>query len=57
MKLRIAIKVVHNQWPQRKHVNYIRLQGDRNNNNIERMNGKIRDREKTLRFRISKCQS
>jgi putative transposase len=31
------------------HVRHIRLQGDMNNNKMERMNGEIRDREKTMR--------
>ncbi len=32
-----------------KHVRHITLQGDRNNNKMERLNGEIRDREKTMR--------
>jgi len=32
-----------------KHVRHIRLQGDKNNNKMERLNGEIRDREKTMR--------
>jgi putative transposase len=32
-----------------KHIRNIRLQGDKNNNKMERMNGEIRDREKTMR--------
>lgn len=32
-----------------KHVRNITLQGDRNNNKMERLNGEIRDREKTMR--------
>ena len=32
-----------------KHIRHIRLQGDKNNNKMERMNGEIRDREKTMR--------
>jgi len=31
------------------HVRHIALKGDRNNNKMERMNGEIRDREKTMR--------
>ncbi|MGI0046349.1 MAG: IS6 family transposase [Nitrosotalea sp.] len=31
------------------HVRHIRLQGDMNNNKMERMNGEIRDREKVMR--------
>lgn len=36
-------------FPKANHVRHIRLQGDRNNNKIERLNGEIRDREKTMR--------
>ena len=36
-------------FPQAQHTRHIRLQGDRNNNKMERMNGEIRDREKTMR--------
>jgi len=32
-----------------KHIRHITLQGDRNNNKMERLNGEIRDREKTMR--------
>jgi transposase-like protein len=32
-----------------KHIAHIRLQGDTNNNKMERMNGEVRDREKTMR--------
>ena len=32
-----------------KHVRHITLSSDRNNNKMERMNGEIRDREKTMR--------
>jgi len=32
-----------------KHVRHITVQGDRNNNKMERLNGEIRDREKTMR--------
>ncbi len=35
--------------PQTKHVRHITLRGDHNNNKMERMNGEIRDREKTMR--------
>jgi putative transposase len=31
------------------HIRHIRLQGDMNNNKMERLNGEIRDREKTMR--------
>jgi transposase-like protein len=41
-------------WTMRKdtrteHINAIRLKGDMNNNKMERFNGEIRDREKTMR--------
>jgi putative transposase len=36
------------KWPRSRHINHIRLQGDHNNNKMERMNGEIRDREKTM---------
>ena len=32
-----------------EHVRHITLRGDHNNNKMERMNGEIRDREKTMR--------
>ena len=32
-----------------KHIRHITLQGNRNNNKMERLNGEIRDREKTMR--------
>jgi transposase-like protein len=32
-----------------EHIRHIRLQGDHNNNRMERMNGEIRDREKVMR--------
>jgi putative transposase len=35
--------------PRSKHINAIRLRGDMNNNKMERLNGEIRDREKTMR--------
>src|SRR5215213_7248150 len=35
--------------PRTRHISHIRLQGDHNNNKMERMNGEIRDREKTMR--------
>jgi transposase-like protein len=38
-----------NKSPQTKHCQNIRLQGDIDNNKMERMNGEIRDREKTMR--------
>jgi putative transposase len=38
-----------NKNPRTRHISHIRLQGDYNNNKMERMNGEIRDREKTMR--------
>jgi putative transposase len=38
-----------NRYPRTRHINHIRLQGDHNNNKMERMNGEVRDREKTMR--------
>ncbi len=38
-----------NKGPRTRHINHIRLQGDHNNNKMERLNGTIRDREKTMR--------
>jgi len=35
--------------PQSQHVNAIKLAGSMNNNKMERINGEIRDREKTMR--------
>jgi transposase-like protein len=35
--------------PKTRHIKHIRLQGDYNNNKMERMNGEVRDREKTMR--------
>ena len=36
-------------FTESEHVRHITLKGDRNNNKMERMNGEIRDREKTMR--------
>jgi transposase-like protein len=36
-------------FPQATHIRNITLRGERNNNKMERMNGEIRDREKTMR--------
>jgi len=41
-------------WKQKKatrteHIRHITLRGDHNNNKMERMNGEVRDREKTMR--------
>ena len=35
--------------PRTKHVRHIKLKGDMNNNKMERLNGEIRQREKTMR--------
>lgn len=35
--------------PRTKHIRNISMKGDRNNNKMERLNGEIRDREKTMR--------
>jgi putative transposase len=35
--------------PRTQHVQHIRLQGDKHNNKMERMNGEVRDREKVMR--------
>jgi len=35
--------------PRSQHIRHITLQGDHNNNKMERLNGEIRDREKTMR--------
>ena len=38
-----------NYKPRTEHINAIKLQGDMNNNKMERMNGEVRDREKVMR--------
>jgi putative transposase len=38
-----------NNNPKSQHVNAIKLSGSTNNNKMERINGEIRDREKTMR--------
>jgi transposase-like protein len=38
-----------NTNPRTRHIRHIRLQGDHNNNKIERFNGEVRDREKVMR--------
>ncbi|MGH9982568.1 MAG: hypothetical protein ACRD8W_01270 [Nitrososphaeraceae archaeon] len=35
--------------PRSRHIKHIRMQGDHNNNKMERMNGEVRDREKVMR--------
>jgi len=37
------------KYPRTEHVNAIKLSGNMNNNKMERFNGEIRDREKTMR--------
>jgi transposase-like protein len=36
-------------YPRTEHIRHITIRGDRNNNKMERLNGEIRDREKTMR--------
>lgn len=38
-----------NTNPRTRHIKHIRLQGDHNNNKMERFNGEVRDREKVMR--------
>jgi putative transposase len=38
-----------NTNPKTRHIRHIRLQGDRNNNKMERFNDEVRDREKVMR--------
>lgn len=35
--------------PRTQHIRHIHLEGDRNNNKMERLNGEVRDREKVMR--------
>ena len=35
--------------PRTRHIAHVRLQGDHNNNKMERLNGEVRNREKTTR--------
>ena len=35
--------------PRTKHISHIKVQGDMNNNKMERFNGEVRDREKVMR--------
>ena len=37
------------EYPRPEHISTIRIQGDRNNNKMERFNGEVRDREKVIR--------
>jgi transposase-like protein len=36
-------------YPRTEHIRHVTIKGDRNNNKMERFNGEIRDREKTMR--------
>ena len=36
-------------YPRTEHIRHITIRGDRNNNKMERLNGEIRDRERTMR--------
>jgi hypothetical protein len=38
-----------NTTPSTRRISHIRLQGDHNNNKMERFNGEVRDREKVMR--------
>ena len=38
-----------NTNPKTRHIKHVRLQGDHNNNKMERFNGEVRDREKVMR--------
>lgn len=38
-----------NTNPRTRHIRHIRLQGNHNNNKMERFNGEVRDREKVMR--------
>ncbi len=37
------------EYPLAEHIRHIKIQGDMNNNKMERLNGEIRDREKVMR--------
>ena len=37
------------KYPRTQHIRHITIRGDKNNNKMERMNGEVRDREKTMR--------
>ncbi|MGA2309809.1 MAG: IS6 family transposase [Candidatus Bathyarchaeia archaeon] len=47
--LRTYSRASQEVYPLADHVKHIRLQGDMNNNKMERMNGEVRDREKVMR--------
>jgi transposase-like protein len=42
-------KLIYQQHGHTKHIRHIALSGNHNNNKMERINGEIRDREKTMR--------
>jgi putative transposase len=42
-------KTMKNPRTRTRHIAHIRLQGDHNNNKMERLNGEVRDREKVMR--------
>jgi len=42
-----CVRTIRN--PRTRHIKHIRLQGDHNNNKMERLNGEVRDREKVMR--------
>lgn len=42
-------KLIYQQHGNTKHIRHITLRGNHNNNKMERINGEIRDREKTMR--------
>lgn len=43
------LKEYHTMKKDTQHIRHIHLDGDHNNNKMERLNGEIRDREKTMR--------
>lgn len=45
----VAWKQEYKKQPNTRHIRHVHLQGDHNNNKMERMNGEIRDREKVMR--------
>lgn len=45
----VAWKQEYKKQPNTRHIRHVHLQGDSNNNKMERMNGEIRDREKVMR--------
>lgn len=45
----VAWKKEYKPKPNTRHTRHVHLQGDHNNNKMERMNGEVRDREKVMR--------